>query len=352
MKKRLFIALILCLITVLSLASFTACNKNDSNYNVPENLKQTFSLMENMLAYSLETKTPFGIACSDSPLQNEFSILSLSIFGNDATPECRVELYIMKSEAKATEFLSKNIGNEDYKRFADKNIVVYESKETPGLYETIKTKHFADDQQPEQFKLAIESINKVKNYYMFSVQFLTSFWNIKDGEILKNNAQNGIFEMSFSATPLVGNCFISSSIQQKEFPDDLDWSWEQRKAETEKHEEYTDDSFLEFITIGNNEYVKAYTKAKPRMVFKEYLEGYELAEWYCDTNTPTIPATHNGKPLLKIPLIAYDYKGITDIHFEGTKAQWEAINNASYYTLYYGVTIHCTDGDIAPTEYN
>ncbi len=140
-----------------------------------------------MLVYELEAKEPFGIAYSDSPSQNEFSLLSMLYFVDDVdTPtQCRIEFYIMKSETDATEFLSNNSGNENYNMFADKNIIVCESKENPGLYEEIKTKRFANNQQPEQFRQAIASLNKVKTYSILSVQFLTSIYYTKDRELLK-----------------------------------------------------------------------------------------------------------------------------------------------------------------------
>lgn len=40
--------------------------------------------------------------------------------------------------------------------------------------------------------------------------------------------------------------------------------------------------------------------------------------------------------------------GLTDIHFQGTKAQWNVINKDSSWDDETGnYTVHCTDGDIA-----
>ncbi len=152
--------------------------------------------------------------------------------------------------------------------------------------------------------------------------------------------------MLFSATPLSGNCLIYSGVQYRDREKEAEFpglNKEQRKAEIERHEKYTEDSFMNFITIENEEYVKYYTKDKPRMVFNEYLDGYELTEWYYDSNAPTIPSTYNEKRVLKIVYnFAYYNGGLTEINFEGTKAQWEEIEGAKLYN----VTIHCTDGDI------
>ena len=41
-------------------------------------------------------------------------------------------------------------------------------------------------------------------------------------------------------------------------------------------------------------------------------------------------------------------KGLTNITYQGTKAQWNAISKGSYWNSTTGdYTVHCTDGNIA-----
>ena len=65
---------------------------------------------------------------------------------------------------------------------------------------------------------------------------------------------------------------------------------------------------------------------------------------YCTgIKTITIGANVTG-----IPARAFEgCSGLTDIYYQGTKAQWNAIDKGANWNLNTGsYTIHCTDGDI------
>ncbi|MGM9632670.1 MAG: hypothetical protein ACI3XL_06240 [Eubacteriales bacterium] len=69
----------------------------------------------------------------------------------------------------------------------------------------------------------------------------------------------------------------------------------------------------------------------------------------CADTDIVIPKAYEGKPVTGIGWRAfYDCSGLTDIHYKGTKAEWNAIEKFGDWNDYTGsYTIHCTDGDLS-----
>ena len=109
----------------------------------------------------------------------------------------------------------------------------------------------------------------------------------------------------------------------------------------------TDDSYMGKFDDGY--YYTAY-KAKPGIYFKEYDDGYEVSNFFYDTETVSaeIPGIYNGKPVISIADSVFNgCTALTSITFQGTKAQWNVIKKGDYWNYGTGTfTIHCTDGDL------
>ena len=131
---------------------------------------------------------------------------------------------------------------------------------------------------------------------------------------------------------------------------------------------YTDDSFAKV----ENDVFYAHLKYNTGCSFEENDDGYTVTDYRFNTvegGNAVIPSTYNGKPVttigdhsfsgcggltsVTIPASITNIEGLpfthsfdlTDIIFQGTKAQWNEITKREYwYTDSRNFIIHCTDG--------
>ncbi len=344
MKKRVFIALFLCLVIVLSLATFTACdNQNalsddDNNNETPIDLEKQLSILESLVAYVNEMNVGYDITYFENIdyVDNTYvksKILKCYCYPDDADERKELLSCLFMDSAEDARATLETISRDGWNIFTDGNIIVTEPEE--GLYNKIKSKHLST--LPEQLEFAIAPLKGTDtSSYRYLYLYLDSYY---DSSLNKN-----ILQTSMVKLPAQGNCEMGAECC---IVGDNKQSYIDHKKEIEQHKYSTDDSFVDFVTIDNVEYARYYLKYKPCMLFEEYEDGYMLDECRYNTTSITIPTTHNGKQVLGIATgsISSDH-GLTDITFEGTKAQWNALEKEENY--FGNITIHCTDGDIAP----
>lgn len=372
MKKRLFIALFLCLVIVLSLTSFTACNKNDGTLMGYMNEKDFNKTLDAFLGLVIDQQTNGGRA----KLSGEFFIphkenisantqsnststvyigdgcvgfLEIRYLRSDRWGGLYTLIYSSKEQASSAMSAlnsdmyirleqSNTINLSDWNYRQKNNLIILEQEDIS--YEDVMKhsipKSHQNDEMPTFFKNSLVKEMKSNNR---CVKF----------EMRNDSLPN---RMYIYVSPSIGNCRKEYKVSP--YYEQLTAYLEKQEILCNSHETTTDDSYLEYKMIGEQKYYAYYMQPRAMVHSEEKEDGtIKITDIYYDGNVLEIPSTIDGKVVSELTFYismddipAFGTPSVAEIHFMGTIAQWNAISKDETYGRR---TIHCTDGDIAPT---
>ena len=227
---------------------------------------------------------------------------------------------------------------------------------TKGLYDIVMSSTSNDEyNQSKEYEFAKTSLATVLSQDLYWCYLQHEFYVSERGLIS---------DYSLDAHPTVGNCAETYLCQ---------YNYTQvEEYQAEIGTTYTDDSYAKV----EDDVFYARLKDKAGFEFKENdAGGYTVTDYRFNTvegGNAIIPSTYNGKPVttisrsafsgcsgltcVTIPTSITNIEGLpfthsfdlTDIIFQGTKAQWNAISKNEYWYMdSRNFIIHCTDGDLS-----
>lgn len=370
MKKRLFIALFLCLVIVMSLTSFTACNKNDGTLMGYMNEKDFNKTLDAFLGLVIDQQTNGGRA----KLSGEFFVpqnynisfnqpnSTSSVYIGDGcvgflkicyrSSDDRVEylytlIYSSKEQAKtAISALNSDMISwfDDLIRLSDWN---YRQKNNLIILER------GDISYEDVMEHSIPKSHKNDAFFNFFKDSLIKELKC-DNKTVRFNIEPSFMDnqksmLRLSAMPAIGNCRKEYAM----YP--LSGPYAEQEILCNSHETTTDDSYLEYKMIGEQKYYAYYMQPRAMVHSEEKEDGtIKITDIYYDGNVLEIPSTIDGKVVSELTFYismddtpTFGNPSSAEIHFMGTIAQWNVINKEESNLTQR--TIHCTDGDIAPT---
>ncbi|MCM1456161.1 MAG: hypothetical protein NC037_06535, partial [Bacteroides sp.] len=297
-----------------------------------------------------------------SELVGNFPIFITGI--DNSSIEC--SLWIFETAQDADAYIAENEADMSGNIIKDGNIVLVESE--AGFYNKVKNSANPtnlDANTQSALKFFNNSLKKEisESSYMVSCEILFDPDYLAGISIYGTQIGSNVSKLySYNSAK-----YIEENKYREEYYNSIDFS------------QYSDDSYVEKQSDGS--YI-SYLKNKLGFTFEETDDktGYKVTGYYYADGAPetlVIPSTYNSKPVIElgenfdfyintasnettamtipqsvtcIYLYAFsDVENLKTINYQGTKAQWKAINIYHNYLANIEV-IHCTDGDLDKNE--
>lgn len=376
MKKRLFIAIVSISVLILSMTVLVSCGEKENDKKDLETTgemiagideEQFNATLNHILGYAIDysSTTPngycsifgsFGVTEYQSVYTNDFGEgyvgdWELSTYFNDEKSEQLYVFYYQTSEhaSKAIEKIESythSYWHTNHVR-AINNIVVSEIKQ--GTYE--KLSEFKIPNNNNHYE-PLNFLKTALNRELHSNNLLVTL----GGELGSLTIENGkITTCLINAIPYMGNrtkTYMLQSINPIETENEKA-HWQETEALCNSREFSTNDSYFERKTFDDTDYYVLYYQPITKIWYEQKDDTtLKITNIYFDNNVVEIPSKVNG-----IVVSEFDYAFLGTAHyytpqninvcFMGTIAQWNTIIKSD--DTFFPFTIHCTDGDIAPT---
>lgn len=375
-NKRFLIVAMLCVVVLFSLITFVACddnnNENNNNGDNADYGELFVDIDEEMLYKSL--KGFIGYAFKNTVSDNEIITAMIdggissdyadSSFGGGYTgniwfaidacelhhldiitrdDRVKIVFYDTEENAKtALPLIEQKLGDENtslnnmIRAYQIGSFIVAESKE--GFYDELLTYDIPDDKKDDKaLEFFMDMFNKEMhgNNRQIELSNETTFI-VQNGEIM----QGGCFAMPANGNREKEYCFLSLEFYDGREPDEI----MPEILEALRKGYFTEDSYVKTENINGKDYLVCYLQPKADIIYQENDDSCTIISIYFDGTSVNIPSEHNGKPVKKIDYFINSLEGLTDVYFDGTKAQWKEISQNS--SRWNSVVVHCSDGII------
>ena len=378
-NKRFLIVAMLCVVMLFSLIVFVACDDNNNSDDNADYGELFVDIDEDMLYKSLNGFIGYAFKNTVSDNENEIieACMDSSGFLND--PETVGEkgyignmmfgivaydtrqsydmdmftinnivdivFYDTEENAKiALPLIEQKLGDENtsfeemIRAYQIGSVIVAESKE--GFFDELMTYDIPSEKKDDKaLKFFINMFNKEMHGDNREVWFVESgCLIIQNGEIVRGGcwampaSGNREKTYEFCSYDYIRECY-------KQDPDEL----VAEASEAINSGYYTDDSYAKTEKINNKNYFVCYSQPKEGIIYQENDYSCTIIGIYFDGTSVNIPSERNGKPV-KIDYFINSVEGLTDVYFDGTKAQWEEISQNS--SRWSSAVVHCSDGII------
>lgn len=374
-NKRFLIVAMLCVVMLFSLIVFVACddnnNENNNNGDNADYGELFVDIDEEMLYKSLNGF--IGYAFKNTVSDNEIitavmhggvisdytdSSLGVGYIGNmlfniaahelhhldiiTRNDSVQLVFYDTEENAKtAVPLIEQQLGdvhtswNNMIRAYRIGSFVIAESKE--GFYDELLTYDIPDDKKDDKaLKFFMDMFNKEMRSNNRQIEIIdeTTFI-VQNGEIV----EGGCYVMPANGNREKEYCFLSLEYYDGREPDEI----MPEILEALSNGYLTEDSYVKTENINGKDYLVCYLQPKADIIYQENDDSCTIISIYFDGTSVNIPSEHNGKPV-KIDYFINSLEGLTDVYFDGTKAQWEEISQNS--SRWNSVVVHCSDGII------